>query len=77
MNCSVVIITHRPQILNDVEKIMIMRDGQVQAFGPSKDVLDALQRAREQAAEKAAEQAAAQAALQAAAHAPKIEGGAA
>lgn len=75
MNCSVVIITHRPQILNDVEKIMIMRDGQVQAFGPSKDVLEALQRAREQAAEKAAEQAAAQAALQAAAHAPKIEGG--
>lgn len=60
MNCSVVIITHRPQILNEVEKIMIMRDGQVQAFGPSKDVLAALQRAREQAA----------------AQTPKIEGGA-
>jgi ATP-binding cassette subfamily C exporter for protease/lipase len=58
MGSTVVIITHRPQILSEVEKILLMREGQVQAYGPSKDVLAALQKAREDQEKARAQQAA-------------------
>jgi len=45
---TVIVITHRTQILSEVQKILIMRDGMAQAFGPRDDVLAALQKAREQ-----------------------------
>jgi ATP-binding cassette subfamily C exporter for protease/lipase len=58
MGSTVVIITHRPHILSEVEKILLMREGQVQAYGPSKDVLAALQKAREDQEKARAQQAA-------------------
>ncbi len=45
---TVIVITHRTQILSEVQKILIMRDGMAQAFGPRDDVLAALQKARDQ-----------------------------
>ena len=48
LGTTVIVITHRTQILSEVQKILIMRDGMAQAFGPKDDVLAALQKAREQ-----------------------------
>jgi ATP-binding cassette subfamily C exporter for protease/lipase len=48
LGTTVIVITHRTQILSEVQKILIMRDGMAQAFGPRDDVLAALQKAREQ-----------------------------
>ncbi|MTW20209.1 type I secretion system permease/ATPase [Allochromatium palmeri] len=36
---TVVIITHRPSILGSVDKILVMREGQVEMFGPRDQVL--------------------------------------
>ncbi len=47
-NTTVIVITHRTQILSEVQKILIMRDGLAQAFGPKDEVLEALRKAREQ-----------------------------
>lgn len=35
-----IVISHRPQILNIAEKIMIMKDGSIASFGNKKDVLE-------------------------------------
>lgn len=43
-----VVITHRTSILGVVDKILLLREGAVQAFGPRDEVLAALQKAREQ-----------------------------
>ena len=39
---TVVLITHRTSIISAVEKILLLRDGQVVAFGPRNDVLAAM-----------------------------------
>lgn len=43
-----VVMTHRTSILPVVDKMMVLRDGQVQAFGPRDDVLAALNKAAQQ-----------------------------
>lgn len=48
-----VIITHRKSVLAVTDKLLVLRDGQVQAFGPRDEVLQALQRAAAQAAQGA------------------------
>ena len=40
-----VIITHRRSVLAVTDKLLVLRDGQVQAFGPRDEVLQQLQRA--------------------------------
>ncbi|MEN9780483.1 MAG: hypothetical protein RL014_1631, partial [Pseudomonadota bacterium] len=42
-----VVITHRTGLLKVVDKILLLRDGQTQAFGPRDDVLAALQKAQQ------------------------------
>lgn len=39
---TVIVISHRPHILGIVDNILILRDGQVEAMGPAKDVLPRL-----------------------------------
>ena len=52
-----VVITHRTTVLGVADKILFLRDGTVQAFGPRDDVLAALQKANQQAAAQAQAQA--------------------
>jgi ATP-binding cassette subfamily C exporter for protease/lipase len=42
---TMVIITHRTSILSADDKLLLMRDGGVQAFGPRQQVLEAISRA--------------------------------
>jgi len=42
------VITHRTSVLRVSDKILLLRDGTAQAFGPRDEVLAALQKAREQ-----------------------------
>lgn len=44
--CTTLLITHRPSILSKVDKIMLMTDGTVAAFGPREQVLAQLQSGR-------------------------------
>ena len=41
-NCTTIVITHRTSVLPAADKILMLRDGQVAAFGPRDEVLDAL-----------------------------------
>jgi ATP-binding cassette subfamily C exporter for protease/lipase len=43
-------MTHRTSVLAVADKMLILRDGNMQAFGPRDDVLAALQKANEQVA---------------------------
>lgn len=74
---TIVLITHRTSVLGVTSKLLLMRDGTAQAFGPTKDVMAALQEANQKmiqqqqaaqqqatAQQQAAQQAAAQAAMQ-------------
>jgi PrtD family type I secretion system ABC transporter len=36
---TVVIVAHRPSLLTDVDKILVLRDGQVEMFGPRADIV--------------------------------------
>jgi ATP-binding cassette subfamily C exporter for protease/lipase len=54
---TIVLITHRPTILGSTTKLLLMRDGTVQAFGPTGQVLAALQEANKKALEANAGQA--------------------
>jgi ATP-binding cassette subfamily C exporter for protease/lipase len=54
---TIVLITHRPSAISVTTKLLMMRDGTVQIFGPTKDVLAALNEANQKAI--AAQQAAA------------------
>jgi ATP-binding cassette subfamily C exporter for protease/lipase len=47
---TVVLITHRVNVLQSVDKLLLMLDGQVQAFGPRDQVLQALNQAKQQVA---------------------------
>jgi PrtD family type I secretion system ABC transporter len=43
---SVVIVAHQPRILQPVDKLLLLRDGKVELFGPRDDVLAKLRAAR-------------------------------
>jgi len=58
---TIVMITHRPNVVQVTTKLLLMRDGAVHMFGPTNQVLAALQEATKKALEA---QAAAQAAVQ-------------
>jgi ATP-binding cassette subfamily C exporter for protease/lipase len=45
---TTIIITHRSSVLPAADKILILRDGQLAAFGPRDEVLAALNKARQQ-----------------------------
>jgi ATP-binding cassette subfamily C exporter for protease/lipase len=69
---TIVLITHRTSAIGATTKLLLMRDGTVQAFGPTKDVLAALNEANQKAL--AQQQAAQQAAQRAQAAATTEEG---
>jgi len=54
--CSVLVITHRTSVLPAADKVLMLRDGQVAAFGPRDEVLSALQKAQQQAQQQALQQ---------------------
>jgi ATP-binding cassette subfamily C exporter for protease/lipase len=64
---TIVLITHRPSALGATSKLLVMRDGSVQLFGPTKDVLATINEANQKAL---AQQQAAQQAAQRAQAAP-------
>ena len=45
---TVVLITHRTSIIGVVDRILFLRDGALQAYGPRQEVLEALKRAQAQ-----------------------------
>ncbi|WP_137009444.1 type I secretion system permease/ATPase [Aquitalea aquatilis] len=51
---TVVLITHRTSILNAVDKLLVMREGQLHLFGPRDQVLYALSQAAQQALQQQA-----------------------
>ncbi|MYM23166.1 type I secretion system permease/ATPase [Duganella sp. FT135W] len=59
---TIVLITHRTSIISATNKLLLLREGIVAAFGPTKDVLNGLQEQQQKqvAAQQAAQQAAAQ-----------------
>lgn len=52
--CTVVLITHRTNVLAAVDRLMVLRDGALQAYGPREEVLAALSQAAQQARKQAA-----------------------
>lgn len=51
-----VVITHRSSVLGVTDKILLLRDGAAQAFGPRDDVLAAIRKASEDAQARATQQ---------------------
>jgi ATP-binding cassette subfamily C exporter for protease/lipase len=51
---TIILITHRTSIIGVTNKLLMLRDGMAAAFGPTRDVLAALQNANQQAQQKAA-----------------------
>jgi len=51
---SVILVTHRSSALAQADKLLVLNEGRLQAFGPSQEVLKALSGAQEQQREKAA-----------------------
>jgi PrtD family type I secretion system ABC transporter len=45
---TVVVIGHRPSTLSQVDRILVLRDGRLQMFGPRADVIEQLKRQRMQ-----------------------------
>jgi ATP-binding cassette subfamily C exporter for protease/lipase len=43
---TLILITHKPNVLTLTDQLMILRDGQLQAFGPTARVLEASQKAK-------------------------------
>ena len=58
---TVVLVTHRPSILGQVDSIILLREGQLVVHGPRDDVLQAMQRAALASMEAANQNAQAQA----------------
>ncbi|TEA69615.1 type I secretion system permease/ATPase [Allopusillimonas ginsengisoli] len=54
--CTVVLITHRANVLATTTRLLVLRDGVMQAFGPTADVLRAMREPRGQPPGKAIEQ---------------------
>jgi ATP-binding cassette subfamily C exporter for protease/lipase len=52
---TVILVTHRSSVLAQADKLLVLNDGRLQAFGPSQDVLKALSGAQEQQREKTAQ----------------------
>jgi ATP-binding cassette subfamily C exporter for protease/lipase len=48
-HATVVVITHRTSVLSVTDKMLLLRDGMQQAFGPRDEVLAALQQAQQKA----------------------------
>jgi ATP-binding cassette subfamily C exporter for protease/lipase len=57
---TIILITHRTSVIGVTNKLLMLREGTVAAFGPTRDVLAALQEQNQKAAEaqRAAQQAA-------------------
>jgi ATP-binding cassette subfamily C exporter for protease/lipase len=51
----VVLVTHRSSVLAQADKLLVLNDGRLQAFGASQEVLKALSGAQEQQREKSAQ----------------------
>ncbi len=68
---TIVLITHRPSILGATNKLLVLKEGSVQAFGPTQQVMAAIQEANKKAIEAAQ---AARAATPAPAAAPATTG---
>jgi len=62
---TVIVITHRTSVLNSVDKLLVLNDGLVAAFGPRQDVVNALSQAQAKAQAEAQARANAQAQAQA------------
>ncbi|MDP7344766.1 MAG: type I secretion system permease/ATPase, partial [Alphaproteobacteria bacterium] len=41
-NITLVVIAHRPSILRNMDKVLVLRDGAMSAFGPRDEVLPAV-----------------------------------
>ncbi|MBV4485026.1 type I secretion system permease/ATPase [Pseudomonas sp. SWRI153] len=52
---TVILVTHRSSVLAQADKLLVLNDGRLQAFGPSQDVLKALSGQQDQQREKAAQ----------------------
>jgi ATP-binding cassette subfamily C exporter for protease/lipase len=50
---TIVLITHRPSILGATNKLLVLKEGSVQAFGPTQQVMAAIQEANKKAIEAA------------------------
>ena len=37
--CTVIVIAHRPSLVRDVDKVLVLREGRVEQFGPREEVL--------------------------------------
>lgn len=57
MGKTVILISHRPNIIRVTNKLLMLRDGMVAAFGPTEQVLKAMAEAQNQAAQQAKQQA--------------------
>lgn len=54
---TIVVITHRTNIIGITTKMLLLRDGVAQAFGPTNDVLQAIQASNQQIQQQQAQQA--------------------
>lgn len=50
---TVVLVTHRSAALAQADKLLVLSEGRLQAFGPAQEVMQALNRAQEQAQRQA------------------------
>lgn len=55
LGTTFVVITHRTSVLSVADKLLVLRDGQMQAFGPKDEVLAALAKAAAQVQQQAAQ----------------------
>jgi ATP-binding cassette subfamily C protein EexD len=53
--CTVIIITHRNNVLSKVDKLLILQDGNLAVYGPKDQVISYIQKQQQQAAMPAAQ----------------------